>query len=161
MPQKLYDELMQGAPVQQVNRTTNNGLLIREVVVENRTSGIVPVLARLSELSPTVEQAYFCHPSVKHVSNRPGHNGFCGYLNIQMQISYLQGAKARGHRKFGPRIPGIVKLQGMIERAWAKGIYMNARTETGGVRERRVWIGALEVPCDRDCGCRISPSDTS
>lgn len=145
MPRWLYDELKHGAPVKQINRITHDGRLVRESFVENEVSGIVPVLSQLSNISTTVERAYFCHPSVQHVCKRRNHSGFCGYLNMQMQMSYIQGAKAPGYDSFGKRIPGILEIQDMIEKAWSQGIGTLGKYEMGGVQGTRKWIGTPEV----------------
>jgi hypothetical protein len=105
----------------------------------------VPLLTQLSAMSSTVKRAYFCHPSVQHCYKRKHHGGFCGYLNIQMQVSYIQSARAQGHEHFGDRIPGILELQDMIEQAWDRGINVLGKLQTGGVKSTRKWIGTPEV----------------
>lgn len=110
---------------------------------------MVPVLTHLSALSNTVERAYFCHPSVQHVFKRKDHGGFCGYLNIQMQMSYIQGAEVQGHEVLGKCIPGILDIQDMIENAWDSGIGALGRSQTGGVKGTRKWIGTPEVSMPR------------
>lgn len=124
--------------------------------MENEVPGIVPVLAQLSGLSKNVETAYFCHPSVQHIFKRKDHGGFCGYLNIQMQISYMQGARINGHERFGSCIPSILVIQDMIENAWEMGINTLDKAKTGGVRGTRKWIGAPEV-----CLLYVTPHKSS
>ena len=156
MPKWLYNELKRGPSVKQVNRIATDGRLTRESFVENEVSGLVPLLVQLSALSSTVERAYFCHPSVQHCFKRKYHGSFCGYLNTQMQISYIQGTRAQGHECFGSQLPGILNLQDMIENAWDKGINNLARLQTGGVRGTRKWIGSPEVSVSFSvCACSI------
>ena len=112
---------------------------------ENEVSGIVPVLARLSGASDRVEKAYYCHPSVQHIFKQENEGGFCGYRNIQMVISYVQGAKINGYNRFGHDVPDILQLQDMIEAAWDRGISEHAKQDTGGIRGTRKWIGTPEV----------------
>lgn len=128
-----------------VNKIGKDGRLVLESSVENEVPGLVPLLAQLSGLDDSVDRAYFCHPSVQHCYKRKSHSGFCGYLNIQMQISYIRGAQAPGHQKFVRRIPGILDIQEMIELAWDRGICDLGRLQTGGVRNTRKWIGTPEV----------------
>ncbi|KAL1302551.1 hypothetical protein AAFC00_002933 [Neodothiora populina] len=145
MPRWMYDELRYGAPIRKVNKIGKDGRIVRESLVENEVPGLVSVLAELSYVSRTVERAYLCHPQVQHVHNRQGHTGFCGYLNVQMQIAYIQGARAVGHEKFKKRIPSILKIQDLIENAWDQGIDTFGRQDTGGIRGTRKWIGTTEV----------------
>lgn len=145
MPKWLHDELLHGAPVKHINKIGKDGRLVRESFVENEVSGLVPLLAQLIKLDNTVERAYLCHPSVQQCFKRKHHGGFCGYLNIQTQISYIQGANAPGHEHFGDRIPGILDLQNMIENAWDRGFGELGRLQTGGIKNTRKWIGTPEV----------------
>ena len=62
-----------------------------------------------------------------------------------MLVSYLQGTKARDHERFGKNLPGVLRLQEMIEEAWDDGNDVLARQETGGILNTRKWIGTPEV----------------
>lgn len=66
-----------------------------------------------------------------------------------MLLSYIQGAKAQGNEEFPGRTPGILNLQDLIERAWDKGINQIGRTQTGGIRDTRKYIGTPEVSSAR------------
>lgn len=145
MPKWLHDQLASGPKITMVNRIGRDGRLIKQEVVQNETPGIIPILAQLSALDRSVKQAYYCHPSTLHIGKTPKEGGFCGYRNIQMLISYIQGAHAQGFEEFPGRTPGILKLQDMIERAWDKGINEIGRQQTGGIRDTRKYIGTPEV----------------
>ncbi|KAK5154649.1 hypothetical protein LTR04_005963 [Oleoguttula sp. CCFEE 6159] len=145
MPRWLFQQLQRGADVQVVNRIGRDGALIKHTIIENETPGIVPMLAKLSEHDPSVERAWYCHPSTRHVFKMKHEGGFCGYRNIQMLISFIQGAKAEGHAKFSGGIPGVIALQDMIEDAWDKGINDIGRFQTGGIRGTTKYIGTPEV----------------
>lgn len=145
MPRRLHNDLKRGGLVRQVNRIGSDGNLYRETFIENEVRDTVTALSILSSLSTTVAQAFFCHTSVQHVFKRRDEGGFCGYRNIQMLISYIQGAKAQGWNSFGRRVPGVLDIQDMVEEAWDKGIDTLGRIQTGGVRDTRKWIGTPEV----------------
>lgn len=145
MPSWLLRELRKGAPIRHVDTIGNDGRLVRESYIENQVSGLVPLLAQLSAMDRSVESAYFCHPSVQHCFKRERHSGFCGYHNIQTQMSYIQGARAQGHERLGDKIPGVLKIQDMIENAWDKGFHSLGYQQTGGVKNTRKWIGTPEV----------------
>ncbi|KAI0503287.1 peptidase family C78-domain-containing protein [Xylaria bambusicola] len=121
--------------------------------------GIIPVLARLLEQSPSTEYAYLCHPAVQHISKLRGEGGFCGYRNIQMLSSYIVGARVKGAEVLGERIPSIFRIQDYIESAWDMGINASGRIETGGVKGTRKYIGtpeaqamfiSLQIPCEAE-----------
>jgi hypothetical protein len=145
MPRWLHDQLAIGPKITVVNRIGRDGRLIKHELVQNETPGIIPILAQLSALDRSVKEAYYCHPSTLHIGKTPREGGFCGYRNIQMLVSYIQGAKAQGHEEFPGRTPGVLKLQDMIERAWDKGINHIGRVQTGGIRDTRKYIGTPEV----------------
>ena len=147
MPRWLYDQLAAGPKITVVNRIGRDGRLIKQEQVQNETPGIIPILAQLSALDRSVKEAYYCHPSTLHIGKTPREGGFCGYRNIQMLASYIQGAHAQGHEEFPGRTPGILKLQDLIERAWDKGINSIGRQQTGGIRDTRKYIGTPEVHC--------------
>lgn len=145
MPDWLYAQLKRGPTIRYTNKIGHNGQLVQESSIENEISGLVPVLAQLCSLSEDLQTAYFCHPGVQHIFKRKYHGGFCGYLNIQMQISYIQGARSSGHESFGKSVPGILDIQNIIEHAWDMGIYAHGRVATGGLKGTRKWIGTPEV----------------
>ncbi|KAH7087794.1 peptidase family C78-domain-containing protein [Paraphoma chrysanthemicola] len=145
MPRWLHDQLAAGPKINIVNRIGRDGRLIKQEQVQNETPGIIPILAQLSALDRNVTEAYYCHPSTLHVGKTPREGGFCGYRNIQMLLSYIQGAKAQGHEEFPGRTPGILVLQDLIETAWDKGINQIGRVQTGGIRDTRKYIGTPEA----------------
>ncbi|GME42391.1 hypothetical protein GTA08_BOTSDO09135 [Neofusicoccum parvum] len=145
MPRWLYKQIEAGPKVTTINRISRDGRLIKHDTVDNETPGILPVLTQLCAIDRGVGQAYFCHPSTIHIFKRPNEGGFCGYRNIQMLVSYIQGAKAQGHNQFPPRTPGILILQDLIEQAWDMGINEISRVQTGGIRGTRKYIGTPEV----------------
>jgi hypothetical protein len=145
MPKWLHDQLAAGPKITVVNRIGRDGRLIKQEQVQNETPGIIPILAQLSALDRSVKEAYYCHPSTIHIGKTPKEGGFCGYRNIQMLISYIQGARAQGHEEFPGRTTGILKLQDLIEKAWDKGINEIGRQQTGGIRNTRKYIGTPEV----------------
>ncbi|KAF3046170.1 hypothetical protein E8E11_004006 [Didymella keratinophila] len=145
MPRWLHDQLAAGPKTTVVNRIGRDGRLIKQERVQNETAGVIPILAQLSALDRTVKEAYYCHPSTLHVGKTPKEGSFCGYRNIQMLISYIQGAKAQGQEEFSGRMPGILKLQELIERAWDKGINHIGRIQTGGIKDTRKYIGTPEA----------------
>lgn len=149
MPRWLHDQLAAGPKITIVNRIGRDGRLIKQEQVQNETPGIIPILAQLSALDRSVKEAYYCHPSTLHIGKTPREGGFCGYRNIQMLVSYIQGAKAQGYDEFSGRTPGILKLQDLIERAWDKGINEIGRQQTGGIRDTRKYIGTPEVSSHR------------
>ncbi|KAL6708231.1 hypothetical protein ACN47E_003415 [Coniothyrium glycines] len=145
MPQWLYGQLEKGPKITSINRIGRDGRLIKQEQVQNETPGLIPVLAQLSALDHSVKEAYYCHPSTLHIGKTPNEGGFCGYRNIQMLLSYIQGAKAQGHEEFPGRTPGILRLQDLIETAWDQGINHIGRLQTGGIRGTRKYIGTPEA----------------
>jgi hypothetical protein len=137
--------LEEGAKVTFTNQIGPNGTVVRVEAIANETPGLIPVLARLSDLDPSVERAFYCSSEVRHVAKMPREGGFCGYRNIQMLISYIRGAKAFGHEHFQDKIPSILKLQDFIEQAWDMGYNSAGKIETGGVRLTRKYIGTPEA----------------
>ncbi|EXJ80271.1 hypothetical protein A1O1_08413 [Capronia coronata CBS 617.96] len=145
MPNWLRRMLEEGAKVTVTNRIGPDGTLIRVESVANETPDLVPALARLSQLDKGVERAFYCNPEVRHVCKMHKEGGFCGYRNIQMLISYIQGAGAPGAEHFPGRLPTILRLQDLIERAWDMGFNASGRVETGGIRYTRKYIGTPEA----------------
>lgn len=80
---------------------------------------------------------------MKSDSSDPG--SFCGYRNIQMLVSYLISATETGSRAFPGGVPNIFQLQDQIEDAWDNGCNSRGRTETGGIKGTRKFIGTQEV----------------
>jgi hypothetical protein len=145
MPAWLRKMLEEGAPVTVTNQIGPNGTLVRVESIANETPGLVPVLARLSYLDPSVDQAFYCSSEVRHVAKMAKEGGFCGYRNIQMLISYICGAKACGSEHFQGKIPSILKLQDLIEQAWDMGYDSMGKIETGSIRFTRKYIGTPEA----------------
>ncbi|KAI5249963.1 DUF1671-domain-containing protein [Aureobasidium subglaciale] len=145
MPEYMLKRLRIGEPMRRVNRIGRNGQLCIERLVENEVPGLIPVIARLCETSAGLRRAYLCHPGVQHVFKAPKQTQFCGYRNVQMLVSYMQAVQATNHDRFGKRIPGVLRLQEMIEEAWDNSARSLARQETGGILNTRKWIGTPEV----------------
>lgn len=157
MPSWLQRMLENGAEVTTYNKIGPGGALIRVEAIENETPDLIPVLARLSLLDRNVARAFYCSPEVRHVAKMAKEGGFCGYRNIQMLVSYIKDAQAPGYKHFSGRIPSILKLQDMIEKAWDMGFNSTGRLETGGIKLTRKYIGtpeaqalflSLGVPCE-------------
>jgi zinc finger-containing ubiquitin peptidase 1 len=62
-----------------------------------------------------------------------------------MLSSYIIGARAQGAHVFKGHLPSIFDIQEYIEAAWDRGINAAGRTETGGVRGTRKYIGTPEA----------------
>ena len=145
MPDWLRRLLEKGAKVSVVNKIGIDGQLLRYENIANECTGIIPVLSQLCTQDITVIKAYLCHPSVIQIVKLNREGGFCGYRNIQMLISHIQGTSSRGSEHFPGRIPSILQLQDMIERAWDMGFCEFGRVETGGIRGTRKYIGTAEA----------------
>lgn len=65
-----------------------------------------------------------------------------------MLVSYIVKAKALGHEHFPDGVPTILELQDRIEDAWDAGYNSTGRTETGGIKGTRKFIGTPEVSID-------------
>ncbi|KAI5278746.1 hypothetical protein KEM54_004492, partial [Ascosphaera aggregata] len=145
MPKSLYRQLKAGPRITYVTRTRTDGRLERIQVIENETSNIIPLLERFSTLDTIVAQAVYCAPHVRHVFRLDDERGFCGYRNIQMLISYVQGSSLRGLSLFPKKqLPSVLELQDMIEDAWDKGFNTIGRIDTGGIKGTRKYIGTSE-----------------
>lgn len=59
--------------------------------------------------------------------------------------SYIVGVRSQGHGNLKDRIPSIFEIQDHIETAWDLGINSQGRTETGGIRGTRKYIGTPDV----------------
>ena len=158
MPKWLHKMLEEGAKVTISNQIGANGTIVRVEAIANETPHLVPVLAHLSRLDQSVDQAFYCSAAVHHVSKMPKEGGFCGYRNIQMLISYMRTSQSTGYEHFSDhKIPSILRLQDMIEHAWDLGFNSAGRIETGGIRLTRKYIGtpeaqalfsSLNIPCE-------------
>lgn len=156
---KLLEE--KDGEITTINRIDGHGKTRKVKVCPNRSEDILPVLHQLLKQDKDVDYAYLCHPSVRHVSKlkREGTflekaffannltylGGFCGYRNIQMMTSYIVGVHSQGHRALKDRIPSIFEIQEHIETAWDLGINPQGRTETGGIRGTRKYIGTPDA----------------
>ena len=145
MPSWLYKQLEQGEKINLKNVIGPGGQILQMEVVANQTPGVIPVLAQLCAQDQAVSKVFLCHPSVKHIFKTPREGGFCGYRNIQMLVSFMQGTKFPGWENFLGPIPSIPRLQEMIETAWDRGFNSSCRIETGGIRGTRKYIGTPEV----------------
>jgi len=146
MPNGLWNLLSQGPRLTPLYYNMPDGLYLYHMA-ENETLGIVPFLTRMSELDPSVQYGFYGHPATKHIGRLPGEDGFCGYRNILMLMSYIQGARAPGWRVLPPagHTSGIPELQDMIEDAWDLGIGDVSRAQIGRLKGTRKWIGTTEV----------------
>ncbi|KAK9559090.1 hypothetical protein V6Z96_000945 [Aspergillus fumigatus] len=145
MPTWLRRLLEQGAKKTQSNIIGPDGKLSRLDTTDNEASNVIPVLSQLCEQDKSVQRAVFCSPNVRQISKMPREGGFCGYRNIQMLISYIQGSHISGHERFTETLPTILQLQDMIEHAWDMGFNSVGRAETGGIRGTRKYIGTPEA----------------
>jgi hypothetical protein len=62
-----------------------------------------------------------------------------------MLSSYIVDVQSQGHDNLKDRIPSIFEIQDHIEMAWDLGINKQGRTETGGIRGTRKYIGTSDV----------------
>ncbi|KAJ6127491.1 hypothetical protein N7523_003103 [Penicillium sp. IBT 18751x] len=145
MPSWLKKMLEKGGRTTKQTQITPDGKLARHSRVENETEHLIPVIANLCEQDKSVERAFLCSPKVRHVCKMPREGGFCGYRNIQMLISYVTRARAPGHEHFPKGVPTILEIQDMIEQAWDMGFNSTGRTETGGIKGTRKFIGTPEA----------------
>ncbi|KAF7592595.1 hypothetical protein BBP40_012682 [Aspergillus hancockii] len=145
MPSWLRKILEKGAKTTHSNTIASDGTLQRHHSVENETTDVIPVLARLCEQDTSVQRAFFCSPKVHQIFKMSKEGGFCGYRNIQMLISYIKESRVSGHECFSEISPTILQLQDMIENAWDMGYNSIGRIETGGIRGTRKYIGTPEA----------------
>jgi hypothetical protein len=141
----MYKKLKEGPKVNRTRRIARNGGLVTHESIDGQTNGVLPILRQLIDLDPAVYKAYLCHPSVTQIGKRSWESGFCGFHNTQMIVSYIQNSKHPAHTLFPGYIPGILEIQEWIENAWSEGINEHAKSEFGGLRGTRKWIGTLEV----------------
>ncbi|KAL4902460.1 peptidase family C78-domain-containing protein [Aspergillus multicolor] len=142
MPSWLFRLLEKEHSNVKFNKITLDGKLSRHAFIENETPHVVPALAQLCRQDKSVQRAFLCSSHVHHISKMPREGGFCGYRNIQMLVSYIRGS---GACNLFPTLPTILQLQDMIERAWDMGYNAMGRTETGGVKGTRKYIGTSEA----------------
>lgn len=144
-PEWLLRQLREGPKITRTKVISRGGGTTIRETVEGETNGVLPVLRKLIEYDHHVDIAYLCHPTVKQIGKHKNEGGFCGFRNIQMQVSYLQGTKAPGCRHFPGRTPGILDIQDQIETAWENGIHWYSREQIGVLKSTRKWIGTLEA----------------
>lgn len=141
MPPQLYDLLRKGAKRQIAQRISPSGQLYQSISYANEVRGIVPLIATLLNDDNDVGEAWLCSPLVQHVFKMKDEGGFCGYRNAQMMLSYILNARSPGWEEVVKvmgsdaknaelRIPSILQLQDMIERAWDMGYNSRCRIET-------------------------------
>ncbi|KAJ5466751.1 hypothetical protein N7539_009480 [Penicillium diatomitis] len=157
MPSWLKHMLEKGGRTSKQTHITSDGKLARQTTVENETDKLIPIIAKLCEQDATCQRAFLCNTKVRHICKLSREGGFCGYRNIQMLVSYITKTQAYGHSHFPHGIPSILDLQDMIEQAWDMGFNSTGRTETGGIKGTRKFIGtpeaqalfqSLGIPCD-------------
>ena len=145
MPPDLYKQLFDGPAITHSLEIGSKGKLRRVTHVANETPNLIPVIARLSDRDPSVARAWLCDEHVRHIGKQlPKEGGFCGYRNIQMLISFIQ-ATFTGNHAFVGKMPSIIRIQDYIEAGWDQGINPHGRTETGGIKGTRKYIGTSEV----------------
>lgn len=145
MPSWLHKMLEKSGRTTKQTQITADGRLTRVTTVENETDHLIPVLAKLCEEDKSVQRAFLCSPKVRHICKMSREGGFCGYRNIQMLVSYIKQSQSPGHEHFSDGVPPILDLQDRIEQAWDMGFNSTGRTETGGIRGTRKFIGTPEV----------------
>lgn len=141
MPEDVRAHLSHAAEPQTIQRIARDGNLIRERYIPNETAGLIRVIADLCAVDEETRNTYLCHTSVRHVRKLNCDGNFCGYWNIQVMLTYIQHMNPRGPQ----RIPNVLEIQDLIERAWDDGICAYSRIETGGIRNTRKWIGTQEA----------------
>lgn len=140
--------LEKGGRTSKRTHLTTDGKLARQTTVENETDKLIPVIAKLCEQDKTVQRAFLCNPKVRHICKLSREGGFCGYRNIQMLVSYITKTQSLGHTHFPHGVPSILDIQDLIEQAWDMGFNSTGRTETGGIKGTRKFIGTPEVSYD-------------
>ncbi|KAE8147368.1 DUF1671-domain-containing protein [Aspergillus avenaceus] len=144
MPSWLRKLLEIGTKSIRSRGVTSGGTIQGHRKARNEASGIIPTLVRLCKEDRSVRRAFLCSAKVLQVSKIPNEGGFCGYRNIQMQISYIRECRYPGYEQFPETLPTILQLQDMIENAWDQGFNSVGRIETGGIRGTRKYIGTPE-----------------
>lgn len=144
MPSDVRRVLEQGGKPVYENKIGPKGKLVKEVSIPNETSRLVPILADLSSLDPTTTTAYYCDRRVRHIHKLRCDGNFCGYWNIQMLLTPLHAVSPDPTYR-DRALPTILQIQNTIEDAWDAGTCTYGRTETGGIRNTRKWIGTHET----------------
>lgn len=144
MPREVRRALENASKPSYECRIGPSGKVIREAIVYNEKPRPIPILADLSAHDPNVTIAYFSHKSVKHVHKVKCDGNFCGYWNIQMLLSYRLARIEDPAHGYLP-LPNVLEIQDTIEAAWDAGTCAFGRTETGGIRNTRKWIGTHEA----------------
>nr|XP_032832725.1 zinc finger-containing ubiquitin peptidase 1 isoform X2 [Petromyzon marinus] len=116
-----------------------------------RTAGLTAALARVYGTGAAVRDVacVWLAADTSHYRGDGGDRGWgCGYRNLQMLMSSL----ARLDRfsflglQGGARMPGIPRLQALVEEAWEQGFDpQGASNFAGKLRGTRAWIGATEL----------------
>lgn len=143
MPDHVHRRLMNDALPKLINVLNKSGGMTRKAIIDNETEGLIPLLADLCGRDRDIKVTYLCSPAVKHIRKLRCDGNFCGYWNIQMLLSYLQGTNSLPQLR--GRIPNVIDIQEDIEKAWDSGINPHGRRETGGIRGTRKWIGTSEA----------------
>ncbi|KAF7191746.1 Zinc finger-containing ubiquitin peptidase 1 [Pseudocercospora fuligena] len=141
MPSEVRKDLLRGAGPREEQKIGSDGRLYRRTIIENETSGLIPLIADLCTLDPNTTAAYLCHPSTKHIRKIRCDGNFCGYWNIQVAMTYIQHMNPDGPQE----VPDVIRIQDTIEKAWDNGKCPYGRLETGGIRNTRKWIGTNEA----------------
>ncbi|EMC97024.1 hypothetical protein BAUCODRAFT_435816 [Baudoinia panamericana UAMH 10762] len=143
MPDIVRQRLLTAAVPRQVNKLGRDGRLARETVIDNETMDLVPLIAELCSRDRDTVATYLCHPAVNHVAKIRCDGNFCGYWSIQVLLTHL--LLTRKAVFDAPRVPNVLQIQDRIEQAWDAGVCAYGRTETGGIRGTRKWIGTAEA----------------
>ncbi|XP_061430909.1 zinc finger-containing ubiquitin peptidase 1 isoform X3 [Lethenteron reissneri] len=116
-----------------------------------RTAGLTAALARVYGTGAAVRDVarVWLAADTSHYRGDGGDRGWgCGYRNLQMLMSSL----ARLDRfsflglQGGARMPGIPRLQALVEAAWEQGFDpQGASNFAGKLRGTRAWIGTTEL----------------
>ena len=144
MPREVRRALENASKPSYECRIGPSGKVVREAIVYREKPRPIPILADLSAHDPNVTIAYFCHKSVKHIHKLKCDGNFCGYWNIQMLLSYRLARIEDPAHGYLP-LPNVLEIQDTIEAAWDAGTCAFGRTETGGIRNTRKWIGTHEA----------------
>jgi zinc finger-containing ubiquitin peptidase 1 len=142
MPETVRRRLERDALPQQVQHISKSGKLTTETFVPNETPGLISVLASLCAKDHENDATFFCNERTVHVNKLRCDGNFCGYWNIQMLLSYLRTSDALPKER---NMPNVLQIQDTIETAWDNNILAYGRTETGGVKGTRKWIGTAEA----------------
>lgn len=126
-------------------------LIARHDTVQHGKDGYIALLKDLLVQDDATASARLCHPNVQYIGKmnygvfHGEGNNFCGYHNIQMQISCIRYMQEAHCTAFDHGVPSILCLQDLIEAAWDEGINAHGRVQTGGIRNTRKHIGTSEA----------------